>query len=512
VNRPGTLAWFARHEFRLAWRDWLAMMTAGGRARTRTVAIALVIFAVVMHLIAYAMVSRYAGLAAHPDKTALAVITGSALLSLSLMLSQAMESVTRAFFARSDLDLLLSSPAPAQKIFAVRIATIALSVIAMAALLAAPFINVLAFTDGARWLMAYGAVAALGAAAAAVAVSVTTVLFHLIGPRRTRLFAQIVAAVIGAAFVIGLQLAAIASEGTMSRYAALASEPILALAPDADSLLWWPARAMLGDGFALAVLAATSLAMLGAAIVLVAPRFADCAIAAAGTTTSREGRRAAGFRRASPMKMLHRKEWALLRRDPWLMSQTLMQMLYLLPPAFLLWKSFEDSRTSVVLLVPVLVMAAGQLAGGLAWLAISGEDAPDLIATAPLTARQVTRAKIEAVIGCIALVFAPFLLALALLDAYAALVAALGIAAAAAAATAIQLYFRAQAKRSQFRRRQTSSRVATFAEAFSSISWAGAAALAAAGTAIAVVPAIVAVAVLFGVRMVRPKTSDAAVA
>jgi len=114
VNRPGTLAWFARHELRLAWRDWLAMMTAG-RARTRTLAIALVVFAVVMHLIAYAMVSRYAGLAAHPDKAALVVITGSALLSLSLMLSQAMESVTRAFYARSDLDLLLSSPAPAQK-------------------------------------------------------------------------------------------------------------------------------------------------------------------------------------------------------------------------------------------------------------------------------------------------------------------------------------------------------------------------------------------------------------
>jgi ABC-2 type transport system permease protein len=162
--------------------------------------------------------------------------------------------------------------------------------------------------------------------------------------------------------------------------------------------------------------------------------------------------------------------------------------------------------------VPVLVMAAGQLAGGLAWLAISGEDAPDLIATAPLTVRQVTRAKIEAVIGCIALVFAPFLLALALLDAYAAIVAALGIGAAAAAATSIQLYFRAQAKRSQFRRRQTSSRVATFAEAFSSITWAGAAALAAAGTAIAVVPAIVAVAILAGVRLVRTKTPDAAVA
>jgi ABC-2 type transport system permease protein len=47
----------------------------------------------------------------------------------------------------------------------------------------------------------------------------------------------------------------------------------------------------------------------------------------------------------------------------------------------------------------------------------------------------------------------------------------------AASATAIQLWFRVQARRSQFRRRQTSSRLATFAEAFSSIGWAASAAL-----------------------------------
>jgi ABC-2 type transport system permease protein len=46
------------------------------------------------------------------------------------------------------------------------------------------------------------------------------------------------------------------------------------------------------------------------------------------------------------------------------------------------------------------------------------------------------------------------------------------------ASTAIQLWFRVQARRSQFRRRQTSSRLATFAEAFSSIGWAATAALA----------------------------------
>ncbi len=75
----------------------------------------------------------------------------------------------------------------------------------------------------------------------------------------------------------------------------------------------------------------------------------------------------------------------------------------------------------------------------------------------------------------------------------------------AASATQIQLAFRVQARRSQFRRRQTSSRVATFAEAFSSISWAATAALAAAGTWLAFFPAFVALMILGGVRLISPK-------
>jgi ABC-2 type transport system permease protein len=201
---------------------------------------------------------------------------------------------------------------------------------------------------------------------------------------------------------------------------------------------------------------------------------------------------------------LRTKEFALLRRDPWLLSQTLMQMLYLLPPALMLWHSFGEGIGPLVLMIPILVMASGQLAGGLAWLAISGEDAPDLVATAPIAPSDTTRAKIEAVITCIALVFAPFILAIALSSPSCALISTAGIATAAATATQIQLWFRAQAKRSQFRRRHTSSRIATFAEAFSSISWAATAALIAAGTWLAVIPATIAIGVLTGAWLLRP--------
>jgi ABC-2 type transport system permease protein len=506
VSQAGTVAWFARHEVRLAWRDWLSLMTAGQRRRERSVAVALVVFAIFMHLLAYSMVGRFADVDADPGKTALVVITGSALLTWALMLSQAMETVTRGFYSRSDLDLILSSPAAARRLFSVRIGAMAVSIVLMATLLAAPFINVLALRGGWRWLGAYGVVAAMGVTAAALAVALTIALFRTIGPRRTRLIAQIVAAVIGAAFVIGLQVAAILSYNNLSRTAILQSDPVVALAPDTGSVVWWPARAMLGDPTALAAVLGASLLLLGAAIVVFSPRFARHAIAAAGISqaVTPQRRRRTGFRSGSPARALRHKEWALLRRDPWLASQTLMQLLYLLPPALLLWRSFGDDSGALALVVPVLIMAAGQLAGGLAWLTISGEDAPDLVAAAPVSARGVVRAKIEAVMGGIAIVFTPFVAILALLSTFVALVLALGVVIAAASATAIQLWFRTQAKRSHFRRRQTSSRVATFAEAFSSIAWAATGALAATGTFLAVFPGLLALLILAGARMISP--------
>jgi ABC-2 type transport system permease protein len=141
----------------------------------------------------------------------------------------------------------------------------------------------------------------------------------------------------------------------------------------------------------------------------------------------------------------------------------------------------------------------------LAWLAISGEDAPDLVATAPVPATRIVHAKIEAVMGAIAMVFLPFVAAVAFLSPIHALVSAIGITVASASATLIQLWFRTQAKRSQFRRRQISSRMATFAEAISSITWAATAALAAAGSWLALAPAAVAVATLIGTRLISPR-------
>src|SRR5205814_6912937 len=407
------LSWFARHEIRLAWREWLAMMTGARKSRTRAV-IGLLALAAILHLPAYAVIGRFADLRAPLDKPTLIVITATIFLAWALMLSQAIESVTRVFYARADLDLIMSSPVKLTNIFSVRIAAIALSVTGMALLFSSPFVDVLIIGGGIRWFSAFGVVIAIGLSAAAVAIAITVLLFHLIGPSRTRLVAQILAAIIGAGFVIALQIAAILSYGTLSRFAVLTSDAVAAYAPDPDSPIWWPAYAAIGNAEALSLLLATSLVLLGGVMAVFSPKFAGTvASASAVATKTRRGSRATTFRHGSRQATLRWKEFMLLRRDPWLVSQSLMQLLYLVPPALMLWRSFAESSDAIVLITPVMVMAAGQLAGGLAWLTISGEDAADLVATAPLPPSRVTRAKVEVVLITIGAIFAPLLAALA---------------------------------------------------------------------------------------------------
>ena len=487
------------------WRDWLWLMS-GRRRSVRRAALGVIAIALFLHGFAYLVLHRYGDLSRPPDQRMLAVVTAMLALYGSLMVSQAMERVTRAFYGRTDLDLILASPVAAWRLFAVRIGAIAVTIAAMSLALAAPFIDVLSWFGGVRWLAAYGVIAALAMVGLALAMILTVGLFRTIGPRRTRLCAQIVAAIIGASFAIGVQFAAILSYGTPSRVALLQSEALTKYVPDVGSILWWPARAMLGDLLALAAVLGVSAVMLTGTVYIFTPRFGQFALATGGVPQSvtRQRRRSCRFCKTSPTRALRRKEWTLLLRDSWLVSQTLMQLLYLLPPAFLLWRSFYNGSSSSALLVPILIIAAGQLAGSLAWLAISGEDAPDLIASAPVTTACAVRAKIEAVMGVIAVIFGPFVVALLFIAPISALIAGLGVAGAAASATSIQFWFRAQAKRSQLRRRHTSSLTATFAEALSSFSWAGAGALAPASTWLALIEGLFTLAIVAGAWAISP--------
>ena len=502
-----TLTWFARHELLLAWRDWASMMAGGRTTRERVVTVMTLGFVGLLHWLAYAILNPILKGGVVISIPALVMLTSTLLLTFSMMLSQAIEQVTRSFYARADLDLILSSPAPAEHLFAVRIASIAFAGFLMTALLAAPFINTAAALDELHWLSAYAVIAALSTFSTGLAVMAAVALYRAVGPKRTRLIAQILAAVIGAALLIGIQAVAVMTYGNLSRIEVLNSDAVLNAAPGVASLWWIPAKAVLGDVSAALALIAAGILFLVFVIRAYAPRFAEQAIETASLSDEKETNSAVkrAFVPRTALQALRAKEWQLLARDPWLLSQSLMQVLYLIPPALLLLRDMGPNAQVHIILAPVLVMAFGQLAGGLAWLAISREDAHDLVATAPVPERALMRAKNEAVFAVIAVGSAPFLFGLAFLSSWAAGVTAVGIAVASGTAILIQMWFKVTGRRTLFRRRQMASKAATFSEAFSSIFWAGATGLAAAQSWWGLVFVVFALATLALARFISPR-------
>ncbi|MCH9806481.1 MAG: permease [Alphaproteobacteria bacterium] len=509
MSQVASLTWFARHELNLAWRDWIGLMSGGRKLRDRAVLIGMGIFALALHGVAYAVLSPFFKAGGTIDLAALVMLTGMLVLTFTMMLSQAMESVTRAFYSRDDLDLILSSPASSRDLFAVRIAMMALTTAGMSGLMVAPFINVAALMGGPQWLAGYGVVLAISLCATGGAVLIALALFRTVGAKRTRLVAQIAAAVVGASFLIGIQVVAIVSYGSMSRWSVINSDTVINNVPGMDSLLWLPAAAVSGHLGALIIVLAAAAGFFVLAARTGAIQFQRIVVSALSVATGnvQQKRGNKTFRATSTHRALMQKEWVLLGRDPWLISQTLMQVLYLIPPALMLWVNFgEDAHLSAIL-APVVVMAIGQLAGGLAWLTISGEDAPDLVATAPVAPWAVMAAKVQAVLIVVLAIVAPLVLGIAALSMWGAAVTFVGALVAALSAIVIQLWFRAQSKRTNFRRRQVASKASTFCEAFASISCAGTASLAAAGNLIAVVPGLLLVIVMVVAWLLSPPRS-----
>ena len=479
-RKSNSLTWFASHEFRLIWRDFASMITAGKPSRIAIASFVIVCFAAGMHWFVAHLMQETLKNGIVIDKAALVMITGFVAMLFSLMFSQAIESVTRAYYARSDLDLILSSPATVKRLFQVRTSILTLQTIVFSMLIASPMINVLAYKDGVHWLSAYIVLIALGGVATGIAVLLTLALFKTVGPARTRLIAQIIAAIVGAGFIISLQAVAILFGEGISRFSFFTAESTVTSAPEVASWVWLPAQAVMGDGPSLLLMVALSGLFLFLVVSHSTRRFASDALATSGLVERKsQAGSFTGFRSKSSLRSnLRRKEWKLLKRDPWLLSQSLQQILYLIAPGLLLWVNYGQQSGLYYVIIPVVVMAAGQLAGGLSWVTISGEDAHELIDTAPVSQRTILLAKVEAVIVLVGLAVSPFLIALGLFSIRAAVCLAVDTLLATFCAVLIQIWFRSQANRSLFRRRQVSSKAATLCEAFVSILWAAGAALA----------------------------------
>src|SRR5262249_45212270 len=160
-------------------------------------------------------------------------------------------------------------------------------------------------------------------------------------------------AIVGAGFVVTLQIIAIVSTDSLSYLGLLRSPAFLSYLPGIDSLLWWPARAALGDLTCLSVILLLSVLLFASAIWL----FSSCwkrnvAPPSDGTGYSPARQANVQYGRPSSAKMAVRlNEWKLMSRSPWLASQILMQILYLTPPILVLFLAVGNHNTDLSLLV-----------------------------------------------------------------------------------------------------------------------------------------------------------------
>jgi len=405
---PGSVGWLLRHELRLAWFNASGGKEGGGRRRPGNAAIALVLLGwAALHLLAWITVEKLAGVSGDDPRILLAitaVLAGSA----TFMLSSAIKSSVLVLFERSDLDLLLSSPLPSHSILSVRLAGVASGTAAIYLFFLAPFAHAGLLQGQWRWLGIYPGVISVALLCSCVAMLLTLGLVRVLGARRTRVVAQVIGALAGALLVIASQLQSLSSRQSQGRVRS-AVEGLLGQDGMTGHPLLLPARAMLGEPLPMLLLAGVA----GLAFVLTARRthrfFARGLQLAASASRSAPARGAPQRHRfgRSLFETVVVKEWRLIVRDPHLLSQVLLQMLFLLPLFFLI---FQRSEVQVQALGAGLALLCGSLGGALAWIALSAEDAPDLLLVSPASMRTVRRAKLAAaVMPVLALVGMPLL-------------------------------------------------------------------------------------------------------
>jgi ABC-2 type transport system permease protein len=374
--------------------------------------------------------------------------------------------------------------------------SIAVGAIASVGLLCAPLADVVALRGHPGWLALYPALLSAGLTGTGLGIMLAMGLFLAVGPRRARIFSQIAATTVGASVVLGIQVVALLPDEMRASIAAIFAPPANGVGA-VQGVLWTPVRAAAGDPLAILIWAAFGVGVFMLACALFGERFARAAAVSSGAPAS-AGVSASGTSRfgASASAALRLKERRVVWRDPWLMSQLLLQAAYTTPLAVILWRGGGPTGTVGVAFTPTLVVIAAQLASALSWIALSAEDAPDFLSAAPVSRAAIERAKIAAISQPIALILALPVAALAFASPRAGLCALLFGAGAIASSALVNLWRQGPSRRGLVLRRHSQSKLVGMMEHLVSILWAVATTTAVIGSWATVVPLAAVAAVL----------------
>jgi ABC-2 type transport system permease protein len=464
---PGGWLWLLHHELRLAWRGmggkrlWILLLGGG-------------FIWGCLHLAIWGGmrgISAMAGGALPPTATVIA--GGIFWLFVSIMLSQTVAHAVTALFDRGDLDLLLSSPLSSRTIFTVRGLGIAISAMVLPAFLLSPLAHVGLFVGRPGMVAVYPVVMAVALFCAAVGMALTMALVKLLGARRAKVAAQIFAALVGAGFFLISQVQTILPRASRDAFVAWFRHAIETgglFAP--ESLLWTPVRAMQGEWLPLTVVIAVAVGAFCVVVNLAHHRFvAGSQESISGGRTGKTGKveTAAPAFSGRLVRVLIVKEWKLLVRDPQIISQTLLQILYLIP---LMFVAFRGER-SAWLIIPGFVMIGSMLAGNLAWLTIAAEEAPELVGIAPVPIARIRWIKAMAAVLPVLALLVPLALWWLTRDPGAALVLLFCCTGGMASAAICHIWNPRRGDRRNMKQRYKESKVVGIIETLGSLGWAG---------------------------------------
>ncbi len=474
--RVGSLPWLLRHELKVRWRELTS------ETRTATIVLVGLVVVFVAHTILWQLLSALRPVLT-PPFPAESVFLAAALLALMVPfgLTIGINHSVAALFDRGDMDLLVSSPIASRTIFAAKLLGVAAGVFVTIGVFVLPVGSLGLMMGTPQLLGVIPLLLAVSLVTASLGMLVTLGLVRLIGPRRARTTSQVLAAAGGLVLFLLSQLPALlGSEVDMSERV---TRWLAYFAPGgplaADSAVWLPARTLFLDPLGTVVTLATAGLVAWGASVSLHRAFVN-GLGQVEAPVRRGARRAKGGLRIAQrglLSLLLFKEWKLMLRDPFLLSQTLLQVVYLLPVAYIVFFADDASLSGIDLglaLTVMLVVVSGTLAGSLARIAVAGEEMPDLVASAPVPPTLVRRSKLLAAILPVWALCLPLLVGLALLDPARAALATLFVALATLTAPVIRLMNPVRTKRQDLFRRNKAlgDPVLGIIEAFSPMVWA----------------------------------------
>ncbi|MGI0489683.1 hypothetical protein ACN4EK_30055, partial [Pantanalinema rosaneae CENA516] len=408
----GTLPWLLLHELRLWWRELRGKWILLGFLIVIEI---LLLFSFIVSWLLLSRIGQRFSLDPVPEPVFWGVVV-LWLFAFFYGFTVAMENSITSLFDRGDLDLLVSSPVSSQVIFASRLLGVALKVFLGISLFVAP-ISLLFLAIGAYELLGvYPALVGLSLTVASLAMLLTIWLVRLLGARRARTFAQILTAMLAALVFLGFQLPNLL-QGTPVNSDTAIGDLQTWLGDhrwfNAQSWLWFPVKAIFFEPTAVLLTLLLSGGLAWLTVVALHRSFISgtqqsVTVKQSRSRQIRDSRFISGLNRIVLLK-----EWRIIGRNPYLISQTFLSILFLIPFLVIVLRGNHQAIANLSTVVTSAIpLIGGNLTSALTLICVSGEEAPDLLKSSPTPGTKLRQLKLLAALIPVWLLLSPIFLIL----------------------------------------------------------------------------------------------------